>query len=382
VADDDAAGVGEVADHREVQFPLGEDGLGQGFPPGLEDHEHALLALGEHHLVGGHAFFALGDVVQREVHAHAALAGHLDTRAGEAGGAHVLDGDDGVGGHQLQAGLDEEFFREGVADLDGGALFFRVRGEFRGGHGGAVDAVPAGLGADIDHGVADAGGGGGEDAVGLGDADRHRVDQGVAVVGGVEVDLSAHGRDADAVAVAADAADHAVDHLLHPRRVRGAEAQGVEVGDGPRAHGEDIPQDAADPGGSAVVGFDPGRVVVGFHLEDGGQAIPDGDDAGILARALDDPGGLGGEFLQPDAAGFVGAVFRPHHGEHAELGERGGAAEDGEAAVVFVRLQAEFGGELGGTGGVERDGRGGGGHARVVGRAVASVQWGFARGWS
>ncbi len=127
VADDDAAGVGEVADHREVQFPLGEDGLGLRFRAGLEDHQHAFLAFAEHHLVGGHAGFALGDGVQREVDAHAALAGHLHTGAGEAGGAHVLDGDDGVGGHQLHAGLDEKLFREGVADLDGGALFLAVR---------------------------------------------------------------------------------------------------------------------------------------------------------------------------------------------------------------------------------------------------------------
>ena len=77
--------------------------------------------------------------------------------AGEAGGAHVLDGDDGVGLHQLQAGFDQQLLGEGVADLDGRALLFRVGAELGAGHGGAVDAVAAGLGADIDDGVADAG---------------------------------------------------------------------------------------------------------------------------------------------------------------------------------------------------------------------------------
>ncbi len=58
-----------------------------------------------------------------------------------------------------------------------------VGGKLGRGHGGAVDAVAAGLRADIDHRIADAGGGGQENPVPAGDADGHRVDQRIAVVG-------------------------------------------------------------------------------------------------------------------------------------------------------------------------------------------------------
>ena len=137
------------------------------------------------------------------------------------------------------------------------------------GHRRAVDAVAPGLRADVEHRVADAAG-----------ARRRRcrspsttpsaegVDEDVAVVGRVEVDLAADGGDADAVAVAADARDHA----SSSSRVRGcigrAEAQRVEQRDGPRAHREDVAQDAADARGRALVRLDEGRMVVRLDLED------------------------------------------------------------------------------------------------------------------
>jgi hypothetical protein len=74
------------------------------------------------------------------------------------------------------------FLGERVADLNGWALLFDVVVEFGRGHGGAVDAVAPGLGADIDDRQADALGGRIEDLVGPGEADAHGVDQDVAVV--------------------------------------------------------------------------------------------------------------------------------------------------------------------------------------------------------
>jgi hypothetical protein len=65
--------------------------------------------------------------------------------------------------------------------------------------------------------------------------------------------------------------------------IRRAEAQRVHRRDGPRAHGEDIAQDAADAGGRALVGLDVGGVVVALHLEDDAIAVADIDDAGVLA---------------------------------------------------------------------------------------------------
>ena len=52
-------------------------GLGLGLAAGLQDHQHALLAFREHHLVGGHAGFALRHAIEVELDADAALVGHL-----------------------------------------------------------------------------------------------------------------------------------------------------------------------------------------------------------------------------------------------------------------------------------------------------------------
>ena len=137
-----------------------------------------------------------------------------------------------------------------------------------------MDAVAAGLGADIDDRIADAGRGRVENLVRLRDADGHRVDEDVAVVGRVEIDLAADRRDADAIAVAADARDDAGDQVAHLGMVGPAEAQRVQVGDRPRAHREDVAQDAADAGRRALVGLDVGRVVVALHLEDAASPSP------------------------------------------------------------------------------------------------------------
>ena len=104
--------------------------------------------------------FALGHLIEIERRCRRRRGRHFDGGGGEAGGAHVLDGDDGVGGHKFEAGFDQQLFDEGIADLHGGALFVGVGTEFGAGHGGAVDAVAAGLAADIDDRIADAGGGG------------------------------------------------------------------------------------------------------------------------------------------------------------------------------------------------------------------------------
>ena len=92
-----------------------------------------------------------------------------------------------------------------------------------------------------------------------------------------------------------------------------AEAQRVEAGDRPRAHGEDVAQDAADARRRALVGLDERRVVVRLHLEDDREAVADVDDAGVLARALDDARARGRQVAQVDARRLVRAVLAPHH---------------------------------------------------------------------
>ena len=147
---------------------------------------------------------------QRNVDLDAGVAARraLDQRAGQAGGAAVLQPDDPVGVllRQLDAGLHQQLLEEGVAHLHRRPqlLLPRLEGA-RGQHVGAADAVAARIGADEDDRVADAGRDRAQQLVAARHADAHRVDQRVAVVGVGERDLAAHGRHAQAVAVAADA---------------------------------------------------------------------------------------------------------------------------------------------------------------------------------
>jgi hypothetical protein len=66
-----------------------------------------------------------------------------------------------------------------------------------------------------------------------------------------------------------------------------AEGQRVHRRDGPRAHGEDVAQDAAHAGRRALIGLDVGGVVVAFHLEDHRLPVADIHHARILAGAAD-----------------------------------------------------------------------------------------------
>ena len=96
--------------------------------------------------------------------------------------------------------------------------------------------------------------------------EAHGVDEGVAGVGGGEGDFAADGGDAEAVAVAADAGDDAFEEALVAGLVEGAEAEGVEEGDGAGAHGDDVADDAADAGGCALVGLDGAGVGCGIRF--------------------------------------------------------------------------------------------------------------------
>ena len=192
-----------------VEAPLGEDVEHFGGAAFVGDQEHALLRLGEHDLVAGHAGLALRDEVEFDGEAEAAACSHLAGGAGEAGRAHVLNAEDGSGGHRLDAGLEQQLLHEGVAHLHVGALLFGAFGELFGRHRGAVDAVAARLRADVDHRVADADGLGVKDLVFPDEAEREGVHQRIAGVAGLEAGFAAEVGNAEAVAVAGDAVDDA-----------------------------------------------------------------------------------------------------------------------------------------------------------------------------
>src|SRR4029079_3870070 len=98
------------------------------------------------------------------------------------------------------------------------------------------------------------------------DADAHRVHQRVGAVARGEVYLAANRGHAHAVAVVRDAGDDALEQVAVVGVVGRTEVQRVEHGDGPRAHGEHVAEDAADPGGRALEGLDGAGMVVRLDL--------------------------------------------------------------------------------------------------------------------
>ena len=100
-----------------------------------------------------------------------------------------------------------------------------------------------------------------------------------------------------------------------------AEAKGVEDGDGPRAHREDVAQDAAHSGRRALERLDERRVVVAFDLEGQREVAAEVDDARVLPGPLEHVVRRGRQRAQEDARVLVGAVLGPEGGEEAELGE-------------------------------------------------------------
>ena len=308
---DDAVAVGDArggfrsdgADDVAGYVPALEHSAEVGSVFGGGGQQHPFLGFGEHYFVAGHAGFPALHAADVQVNAASAAGGGFHGGAGEAGGAQVLQGVDFAGGQGFQAGFDEGFLQEGVAHLHGGAAFLVVAVIVRKGAGSqagsAVDAVPAGAGAGEEQQVARRVGGGAGEVVDFGDAHAHSVDQRVAGVGFVKADFAGHVGDADAVAVPGDAVHDAAQQPAVVGVVRGAEAEGVEQGDGAGAHSEDVADDAAHAGGGALQGFYGGGVVVGFHLEHDRQAVADVDGAGVFrAGPGQDAGGAGRQHSQ------------------------------------------------------------------------------------
>ena len=247
--------------------------------------------------------------------------------------------------HQLEAGFEQQLLGERIADLDGRALLFGVRLEGGRRHARAMDAVAPGLRAEIDDRIADSGRGRSEDRVPPGDADRHRVDEDVAVIAPMEAGRAADRRHAERIAIAADPRDHARHQAPGFGMVGRAEAQEVERGDGPCAHGEDVAQNAADPGRRALIGLDEGGMVVALHLEHADVAIADVDHARVLARPIDDMRALGRQLAQVKARRLVRAMLVPHRRDDAEFGEARRPADQRDEPRIFVGLEAMRDGE-------------------------------------
>src|SRR5215467_12665021 len=350
VAHHEALAGSSLADDGEIESPLAEDCLGFCFLFRLEHHEHALLALGQHHLIGAHAGFTARHFVEIKHHAKIALGAHLHRRTGQPSRTHILNGDDAALGHYFEAGFKQQLFREWIADLHGGPLLLGICAEFSRRHSRTVNAVAAGFGAEINDRHADARRLGVEDLVALGEAHRHRVDEAIAVIASVEADFAADRRHAEGVAVTADSGDHAGNERARLGMFGIAERQRVEAGYRPRAHREHVAQNSADTRRRALVWLDIARMIVALHLEYDGEPVADIDDAGVLARPLDHPRRLSRQRAQMNLGRFIRAMLVPHRRENAELGKTRFAAEQFENALVLLGREAVLGDQFGGNG--------------------------------
>ncbi len=174
-----------------------------------------------------------------------------------------------------------------------------------------MNSVAAGFCADIDHGIADAFSFGKKNFFLLGDAESKSVDERILRIARLEADFAANRRDAKTISVTSDSANYAVEDAAVFRSVffTGvfacsdlAESQRIQDSDGARAHGENVAQDAADPGRRALEGLDVAGMIVRFDLEGRDEAVTDVNDAGVFARALHDELAARGHALQVNFA--------------------------------------------------------------------------------
>ena len=312
---------GDLADRGRVDEPLLAHRHDLVDLVGLDDAQHPLLRLRDHDLEGLHVGLAQRDLADVEVQADLALARHLRARRGQAGRAEVLQRDEQPALEQLERALEQLLLLERVADLDGRALGGVELVELRARqHRRAADPVAARARAEQQHDVADARGRRADQVVLLDQPEAHRVDEAVGLVGVLEVDLAADGRDADRVAVVADAGHRLLEQVARARRARDlAEAQRVEDRDRPRADREHVAQDAADAGGGALERLDRARVVVRLDLERAREPAAERDRAGVLPRAHHHAAALDRQRAQQPLGVLVGAVLRPHQREDREL---------------------------------------------------------------
>ncbi len=340
------AGIGDPAHHGRAHLPAAADLLHPGQVLGGDDGQHPLLALGGHDLVGGHARLAPGHGRHVDVHAHAAAGRGLAGGTDQAGPAQVLDAHHQLGVEQLEARLDQPLLLVGVAHLHArplGRLGLGVPAPEagRGQHADPTDAVPTGRRPEQHGQVAHPGGRPEHQSLGGQHPHAQHVDQRVLGVAVVEGQLPADGGHPHRVAVARDAGHHPFDEPLLPGLGGVPEEQRVHHGDGSGPHGEDVPQDAAHPGGRPLVGLDGRGMVVALDPDGHGDAVAGIDDAGVLPRAHQHMGALGGQPLQVDPRRLVRAVLAPHDGEQGQLEVVRRAAEDGLHLVPLPVGEAE-----------------------------------------
>ena len=283
---------------------------------GLDHAEHPLLGLGDHDLERLHVGLAQRHAPHVEVDPDLALGRHL--RATRTSGRRRR-GPAARRAARASSSSSEHsssFFSSNGSPIwtVGRLSASRVAELGAREHGRAADPVAARARAEQHDHVADAGGGRADQLVRLDQADAHRVDEAVLLVGALEVDLAADRGHADRVAVVADA--------RRPRARAGsasaAEAAGspkrsesrIAIGRAPIANtSRRIPPTpvAAPWNGSTALGW-----LCDSTLNAQARSAADGDRARVLARPEDQRGPSVGSVLQQPARVLVAAVLGPH----------------------------------------------------------------------
>src|SRR5262249_15604725 len=101
------------------------------------------------------------------------------------------------------------------------------------------------------------------------------------------------------------------------RIVQTPKTERIQNRNGPRAHREDVAENATHSGRRALKRFDKTGMIVRFNLESDDVSAADIDDARIFSRALHNELSPRRKLLQVNAGAFVRAVFAPHHAEDA-----------------------------------------------------------------
>src|SRR5580700_4316687 len=82
-------------------------------------------------------------------------------------------------------------------------------------------------------------------------------------------------------------------------------------------------------------------MIVRFDLEGACPAVANVDDAGVLARPLQNALAARGQAFQVNPRRLVGTVLAPHHAEDAEFRERGlASAKELLDSFVFIESEA------------------------------------------
>ena len=275
--------------HGGLQTPASEALHQCVFATSLHHKQHPLLGFRKQELVCRHAVFASRNPIEIKLNPQAALRRHLRTAAGESGSPHVLSCNHITTGECLQTGLDQPLLQEGITHLNRRTVIQGVSTEFSTGEAGTAHAIPTRGAADVDHRIAHPLGAGLDDLLGLHQTQSHGIHQGIAPIGGIKGHFTAHGGNPDAIAVMGNAGDNALYQTDIDGIIQRSETQRVEQRDRSGSHGEDVPQDPANPGGGTLEGLHRGWVVMTFNLEGQPMAIPQIDHASVFTWTHQDP---------------------------------------------------------------------------------------------